>query len=407
MRRKASLIVRLAPAITLLALSLAVSSCATRRFESSPIETATFIERAATQTQDTVSVTAAVPGAEETAAFLGIDLYEQGIQPVWLKVENHGEDTVRVALLSVDREYYSPLEVAYVNRKGYSKEGRDNMQRWFYDNQMPRWVPPGQVESGLVFTHLTRGTKGFNVDVYTNNGARNFTFFVPIPGFRADFMDVDFQTLYAEDETRSLDIDALQPALQFLPCCSTDESGSQAGDPFNVVIVGSGLAVRRALLRAGWEETAAGSPETALARRHRYRGRQPDGTFHKSRPDGSERKELRLWLAPMRTDDDFVWIGQVSYDMGGATGASAFENYRIDPDIDDARMFIMQNFWYSQSLARMGFVDGVPKTTLEAPARNFSGSEYFTDGLRVVLFVSENPVAMDETILLQWHDLDK
>ncbi len=156
------------------------------------------------------------------------------------------------------------------------------------------------------------------------------------------------------------------------------------------------------MLRGRWEETAASSPETALARSHRYLGRQPDGTFHKSRPDGSERKQLRLWLTPMRVADEPVWMAQASYDMAGSTDQNAYEDYRIDPDIDDAREFIMQNFWYSQSLAGIGYVGGVPRTTLDAPAHNFTASEYFSDGRRAVLFVSEEPVAMDETIILPW-----
>ncbi len=351
-------------------------------------------------------MTAAVPGAEETISLIGLNLYSQGIQPVWLQAENRGEEPVRVALWSVDEAYFSPIEVAWKNRKTFSNEGRAAMERWFYENQMPRRIPPGETRSGFVFTHISSGTKAFNVDVFASYRAFSFTFFVPIPGFRADYMDVKFQSLYGEDEVQELDIDSLRSAIEAHPCCSTDESGTGVGDPFNVVLVGSPLAVRRSLLRAGWQETAADSSATALARTHRYRGRQPDGTFHKSRPDGQERKELRLWLSPIRFGDDLVWIAQVSYDMSGAIGPKAFEKYRIDPDIDDARMFILQNFWYSQSLARMGRVGGIPSTTIDAPHRNFNGSEYFTNGQRIVLFVSESSVALDEIILLQWRKLD-
>ncbi len=348
----------------------------------------------------------AVPSAEETKSLIGLNLYAQGIQPVWLQAENRGEERVRVALWSVDEAYFSPMEVAWKNRKGFSKEGRAAMERWFYENQMPRRIPPGETRSGFVFTHMSSGTKGFNVDVFASNRAFPFTFFVPIPGFHADYMDVNFQSLYRKDEIQELDIDSLRSAIEANPCCSTDKSGTGVGDPFNVVLVGSPLAVRRSLLRGGWQETAADSSATVMARTHRYRGRQPDGTFHKSRPDGQERKELRLWLSPIRFGDDLVWIAQVSYDMSGATGPKAFEKYRIDPDIDDARKFILQNFWYSQSLARMGEVGGIPSMTIDAPHRNFSGSEYFTDGQRIVLFISESPVALDETIMLQWRKLD-
>jgi hypothetical protein len=386
-----------------LALLLIASGCASQSFiPPTAADAATFISRGSTQTEGSVRVTAAVPSAEETEAILGLDLYSQGIQPVSLIVTNLGEKSARVALVSVDEEYFSPLEVAWQNRKPYSKEGRVAMERWFYENQMPRRIPAGETRSGFVLTHLTRGTKGFNVDVYTADESYNFTFFIPIPGFRADFMDVDFNNLYSQDELQLLDAESLRQAIANLPCCSTDQSGSAVGDPFNVIFVGSGLALRRAFLRGNWQETAAGSPDTALARTHRYRGRQPDGTFHKSRPDGSERKELRVWLAPMLVDDEQVWFGQVSYDMRGEAAATSSEEYRIDPDIDDARMFIMQNFWYSQSLARMGLVTGGAVSTIDAPQVNFSGSEYFTDGLRVVLFVSEKPVALDDTILLKW-----
>ena len=76
---------------------------------------------------------------------------------------------------------------------------------------------------------------------------------MPIPGFTADYMEVDFEGLHAADEMRALDADGLREALDDMPCCSTDASGTGTGDPINVALVGTGLAVRRALLRAGWE----------------------------------------------------------------------------------------------------------------------------------------------------------
>jgi hypothetical protein len=388
-----------------LASIILVSGCAGKSFVAPAADSATFIERGETQTQGTIRVTAAVPGAEETESIIGLDLYSQGVQPVWLTVTNTGEKPARAALVSVDDEYYSPLEVAWINRDPYSKEGRVDMERWFYEHQMPRRIPPGETRSGFVLTHLTGGTKGFNFDVYTADGSANFTFFIPVPGFKADYMEVDFKSLYTLDEIQALDEDGLKQALADLSCCSTDETGNAEGDPFNVAMVGSALALRRALLRGGWQETAANSPDTALARTHRYKGRKPDGTFHKSRPDGSARKELRLWLSPMLVDDQRLWFCQVSYDMGGKAGTTSFEDYRIDPDIDDARMFIMQNFWYNQSLAKFGFVAGGPLSDINTPKRNFHGSEYFTDGMRVIMFVSEGPIALDDTVLLNWSRL--
>jgi len=376
---------------------LILGGCGGRAFISSPADQVGFTGRAIVQTQQGVRVSAAVPDAAETRKLTGLDLYKQGIQPVWLKVTNLGDVRVRAALHSVDDDYFSPMEVAWKYRKRFNKQGRADMERWFYENQMPRTIPPGESRSGFVFTHLAKGTKGFNLDAYSSGQSFNFTFFVPIPGFVADYMKVDFDSLYQANDILAVDNEDIFRTLQTFPCCSTNKTGDDAGEPLNVVLVGTPLAVRRSLLRAGWQETAENDPGTAVARTHHYRNRAPDGTFQKLRIDGKERKELRLWLSPVRVEDAHVWVGQVSYDISGSTGENAIKNCQLDPDIDDARGFILQNFWYSQSLSRVGFTSDIPKSSIESPARNFSGAEYFTDGSRVVLFVSEKPVAMDET----------
>jgi hypothetical protein len=350
-----------------------------------------------------VHLTAAVPSAEETEELFGLGLYAQGIQPVWLSARNVSDRNIRIALRSVDEEYFSPLEVAWLNHGGHSKEDKNAMDRWFYENQMPRYVAPGTTGSGFVFTHLTKGSKGFNVDVNRATETYHFTFLLPIPGYRPDYMDVNFNELYSESEIVDLDVDGLRSALEVHDCCSTDATGEQIGDPLNVVIVGTPIALRRALLRGEWLESEASSPDIALARTHHYRGRPPDGTFHKSRPGSSERKELRIWLSPMRANGVPVWVSQVSYDMSGVVGEGAFENYRIDPDLDAARMFLLQNFWYSQSLEKMGFVRGATSSSIFEQRQNFNGDSYFTDGARVVIFVTETPVAMSDAKIMPWE----
>ncbi|MGD8477843.1 MAG: LssY C-terminal domain-containing protein [Burkholderiales bacterium] len=379
-----------------------LGGCVSAPFVASPVDRAPFMERALEQTDGTVRVMAAVPDADETRDLIGLDLYAKGIQPVWLQVSNLGDARVRTAPHSIDSAYFSPMEVAWKFRRKFSKKGRADMERWFYENQLPRRIPAGETRSGFVYTHFEKGSKGFNFDVYTSEGSFNFTFFIRIPGFTADYMNVDFDNLYARDEFRVVDINGLRTALESFPCCSKSESGDGIGDPVNVVIVGSRIAVRRSLLRGRWQETALDDPQTAVARTHRLFGRRPDGTFHKTRPDGSERKELRLWASPILVGDTPVWVGQISYELSATTGKRASTTYEIDPDIDDARMYLLQTFWYSQSLHGMGFVKGVPKSSIDAPAHNFAGAEYFTDGLRVVLILSEDPVAMDEVDLLPW-----
>jgi hypothetical protein len=389
------------------AFAVLMAGCAVNQFAAAPPDQAGFVARGVTQQDGDVVVTAAVPSPAEVETLFGIDLYDDGIQPVWLEVENRGDRFVRIVPYSIDRDYYSPLEIAWTYRKKFVSSSRDDMERWFYDNALARLVPPGEKRSGYVFTHAIEGTKGFNLDIYADNRSMQFTFFVPVPGFRPDYMDVDFRNLYADEDIVRTDFEGLQDYLAASACCTSDSTSESNGDPLNVVIVGTPEAVRRTLLRGQWQETQSGSPVTRLARSHYYLGRQPDGTFHKSRPDGSERKELRLWLAPVLVDGLTTWIGHVSYDMSGRRLIRNLSDYQIDPDVDDARTFLVQNFWYNQSLLGLSMVDGVPPASIEAPRTNFLGGEYFTDGKRAVLWVSEVPVGMDETnILMGWEPGD-
>ena len=378
---------------------LLAAGCSSTPFQPQAVAESQFVDRAITRIDGGVTVRAAVPTAQETSGLLGLDLYERGIQPVWLEVTNSTEAGVRVALFSVDSQYYSPLEVAWYHRKDIRKDDRPSLERWFYENQMPRTVPAGESRSGFVFTHHTAGTKGFNVDVYARNHAYNFTFFVPLPGFTADHMTVDFKALYSDDEIQNLDRDELFEYLTNLTWYSTDASGDLAGEPMNVAFVGTMRGLRRSLLRGGWQETPAGGIETVQARKHHFRGRIPDVTVHKSRPDGTERKELRLWLTPARYGEQTVWLGQVSYDMSGGKGDAAYASYRIDPDVDDAKRFLLQNIWYNQSLREATFLRSGPESLIDNPSVSFDGSEYFTNGVRLVLFVSESPVAFDDTVV--------
>ena len=51
---------------------------------------------------------------------------------------------------------------------------------------------------------------------------------------------------------------------------------------------------------------------------------------------------------------------------------------------------------YSQSVSGVGYVGGVGAATFEQPRGNLTGDPYFTDGLRIVMFLSGDAVAIDE-----------
>jgi hypothetical protein len=399
---------------------LVLAGCGIQPYHGSRVGESTFLQRSIIQEKGPLRVTAAVPDAEETKALTGLDLYQQGIQPVWLKVENTGSAPARTALWSIDRNYFSPIEVAYMNRKQFSSGGYDQMQRWFYENRLQRFVPAGESRSGLVFTHLKPGTKGFNLDVFSSRVSYSFTFFVPMPGFTADYTQVDFAALYDQGEIRQLDPAGLKILLEEeVPCCSEGPNEGDQGGPLNVALVGTPLALRRALLRGGWQETEAESEETRRARAHLFRGRAADAIFQIERKDGDERIALLLWRAPWDVDGEAGWIGMVFFtvfDKGLLlqlkTGRSirdskllsAFVKESVSADLDGAQRFLLQNFWYNQSLAKLGVVTGVGQSTVENPLISFDGVGYYTDGNRDVLFLSETPIALDKVEMLYGQD---
>lgn len=406
--------IRYCPARLILTLGmLLITGCGMQPYRGGSVDTASFLARAVVQEDASLRVTAAVPDAGETLALTGLDLYEQGIQPVWLKVDNAGDAPARITLWSIDRDYFSPIEVAYMNRKRFSSEGYDAMQRWFYDNALPRTVPPGESRSGLVFTHLSPGTKGFNLDIFSSRVSHNFTFFVPMPGFTPDYTQVDFATLYPADQIRQLDVAGLKVVLEEeLPCCAEGPGEGDVGGPLNVVFVATPRALRRSLLRAGWQETQAESDDSERARLQRFAGRAPDAIFHLERKDGDERLGLLLWRAPWDVDGQAGWVGMVFYSVlekaflariksGSAIRDSAFlsrfASESVSADVDSASRLLVQRFWYAQSVAKFGMLVGGAESTMDSPQVIFDGGAYFTDGLRQVLFLSETPVALGDT----------
>jgi hypothetical protein len=385
------------------------AACSIAPYSPAVLDTQPFLARAITQENGPVRVTAAVPDAQETKALTGLDLYQQGIQPIWLEVENLGGSRIRVAPWSIDRHYFSPIEVAYMNRKKFSSSGYQDMERWFHNNGMQRHIQPGEMSSGLVYTHLTPGTKGFNLDVFAETKAYTLTFFIPLPGFTADYSRVDFAGLYPAEQFLELNEEALLRDLETeLPCCATDETGELEGAPLNVVLVGSGLALRRSMLRGGWLETADGDRKTTRARTQHFHNRPPDTTFYIPRDDKSVRVELRLWLAPWRVDEVPVWVGQVEYAISKSWLESKvdaellpqFLKNSVAPDLDGAKRFLYQNLWYNHSILRAGYAGGVGESTVDKPAVTFDGIEYFTNGYRLVTFLSEESVALDEAAII-------
>ena len=395
---------------------LAFFGCAT--FRPLPIEKVPFRDRAQTQIKDKIRVTAAVLSDEESQEIFDLPLYSQGIQPVWLEIENNSEVPVLFTPVGLDPDYFAPLEVAYMNRRMFSGETNKKMNEYFHHHAIENRILPGGINSGFVFTHLDLGTKAFNVDVIgEDKPIRTFTFFVSVPGLMVSHQDLDWESLYKEEQLLKLeDEESLRKALEILPCCSTDKDGKQKGDPINLVFVSTGKDLHLVLIRSGWNETAkmdtgAASETTGFTRfsgAYRYTpvkplflyGRPQDAAFRKTREIGAERNQIRIWLSPILFKGKPVWVGQISREIKVKYQRDRF---KIEPLVDEARTYIFQDILYSSALEQYGYVKGVGAATESSPRKTLQGDSYFTDGYRAVMWVTGKPTSFSEIEFLNWE----
>ena len=386
----------------------------TTTYRPRPIEDTNYFKRTQTKSEGNHRVTAAVLSAEETETVFGFALYKKGIQPIWLEIENKDDKPTWFLPYSVDPDYFSPLEVTYPYHRTFDKMYNDQVDRFFLDHAMGLYIAPGTTRSGFVFTNLSLGTKSFNVDlVGEDNQPRIFTFFISVPGMRADHEDVDFDNLYTAGEIVSYSETKLKSAVEALPCCRLQEDGKQQVAPINVLLVGHGEDLLRLLIRSGWNETAtenqSASKQTTFSnipQGYRYKsvrpvyyyGRRQDASFRETRVSSSGGNVLRLWLSPMRFEGKPIWIGLVNQDLGQES--LSFENQKLD--LDEVRSAFLQNLWYAQGIEKFGYVKGTASSEILQPKKIFGSISYITDGYRAVLWVSEESIPLDEVEVLDW-----
>lgn len=397
-------------------LAVAATSCATSQ---QPVgEEAAFLERRQSAAENDIQVAVAVPSAAESKRLFGVNLYARDIQPVWLEIDNQSAQPVWFLPASVDPQYLTPLEVAA--SFGAGKPG-GQLERALQEKSMGLFIGPGSKREGFVFSSLDEGTKAFLVDVLgVEQELTSFAFFVPVPGLRVDHREIDFASLHTDEQLRQYDETQLREALEVLTCCTSDKKGKRSGDPLNLVVIGYPEDLYRAFLRAGWDETETiyrGSLwKTAksfiASGRYRYSpvsalyvdGRGQDVALQKARDTIHERNHLRLWMTPMRLNSQPVWIGQISRDIGVRFTKRTITTHKIDPDVDEARNYLLQDLWYAQSLGRYAFVKGNSEAARTEPRSNLTGDPYFSDGLRAVMWVSGDPVDMEEVEFLEWEN---
>jgi LssY C-terminus len=269
-----------------------------------------FLSRAQTQSSSLAEVTVAVLDAAESERLFGVPLARRGIQPVYLRVANRSQTHLRLHVVTIDRNYYTPLEAAGVSHFSIVRRlSAFGAIGWFFlpllalipfklvaayranrrmDEQFQaqafrlRPLAGGSQAEGFVFTHLDFGTKVVRVCFHaadspfdlaslpreTANPATyrpphgtadgqpvvDLTFTIPVPGISADYLRRDFAALYATSKITECDLPTLVERLASMPPATTNQAASRTGDPVNLVVIGEFATILSAF-GARWDES--------------------------------------------------------------------------------------------------------------------------------------------------------
>ena len=386
-----------------------------------PIHDVPFLARSQSKIDGEVRVTVAVLSAEESRRLFGVNLAGENIQPVWVRVQN--ADTVPYWLMStgMDPDYFSPLEAAYAFHATIGSSVNPKIDDHFRVMNFRNPIAPGTSVSGFVLTNRDEGIKVVDIDLIGPGSVKFFTFFVEVPGIEADYHQVDFDTLYTQEEIVDLNEEQLRAELEKLPCCAAGKDGKSNGDPLNMVLIGSREDLSSAFVRRGWlpAERTYGKAifktidSFLFGSRYRYspvsplyfHKRQQDFAGQKPRHTVHQRNHLRVWLTPMRFQGQKVWIGQISRDIGVRFTFKTWPpvTHKIDPDIDEAMYALLEDLIYSQQLAKVGWVKGVGAAARHDPRYNLTGDPYFTAGLRIVLQFDHRPHSFEDIKSFDWE----
>lgn len=393
-----------------------------------------FLDRAKTQKHSDVEVTVAALSDRESRAFFGVRMARKGMQPVWIDIRNGSGNAFRLEPFSIDPAYYPPLEAAYVNHFAMLKRllsfgllawiflpvlplllfklygaGKANrrMNAFFKQHGYPGGpIPPGGEKSGFMFTTLNEGVKDLGLELRAGDHVLKFSFSLEVPGLMLDATDEDLS-----DSAKLEDVDEtkLRTWLEQQPRSTTNKRGNAEGDPLNLVVVG-GRSTLQQCFGARWDQAEAVNLATSLKMAKAFlldseylyapvsplfvAGRQQQLALQRARATINERIHLRLWSTPLSFGKEQVWMGQISRDIGVRMTLKTWSltTHKIDPDVDEARDYVLDDLMAARSTSRVGYVAGAEAAPPSAPRSNLTGDPYFTDGLRAVVVLSRTRV---------------
>jgi len=375
-------------------------------------------------TREDVTVSVAVLDDQQAQARYGVNLASEDLQAVWLRIENRSPQRLWLLVAALDPSYYSADEAAYLFRDTVRPADMDALRQRFRDASVPYMLETGSVNEGHLIVSRAEGGRYVNVELAGHERLLRFGFAVVLPDGDFDYERLRVERIYADQPPQDLGEEALRAWLERLPCCTSNADGGDEGDPLNVVIVGDRDQLLTAVARSGWSFThritlrtiqrelgaAIANSEYAVAPVSSLYafGRKQDLALQRARSSIAQRNHMRLWLAPVTFEGRPVWVGQVSRDIGVkfTDKSITLTTHVIDPAVDEAREYLLQSLLTRESVRRFGFIQAMEAAPRSRPRSNLTDDPYFTDGLRLVVLLADEPVPPERARNLHWEEAE-
>jgi hypothetical protein len=422
--------------------ALAALTACTTVYQPAPLELPAVIADLQRKGSGKVEVAAGILTDEQSAAHFGIDLGAYDIQAIWLSIVNESDKKLWFLRNALDPDYYSADEVASMTRRAIPGDLFETARQRLRDESIRVALEPQTVSEGFVFAPKAIGGRYVDIrlgeDIYAleleRRAARaygkaapdadvtelRFGFAIPLPDGIFDYERLHPEKIYQEP-LPDLTLSEFREALEALPCCATNEDKSGWGDPLNVIIIADTGDALNSLSRAGWSFTHRISPKSvqrlvgATLQGNSYPvapvsslylfDRKQDFALQRARPNIAQRNHMRAWLAPFTFRQKNVWIAQISRDIGikVTPKSPTLTTHIIDPEVDLTREYLLHSLLADGLVGTFGFVNGSKAATRLEPAKNLTDDPYFSDGLRLVVEISPDPIPYERVRGFAWE----
>jgi hypothetical protein len=282
-------------------------------------------------------------------------------------------------------------------------------------------MPPHSTTTGFMYGVLDAGVKYAHIVLAGRNRIETFDFTLLVPGPAFVGTNIRADEIYSGKPIENLELEALRTTFAKQICCTTDLAGARDGDPLNLVIVEGKQDPIVPFIARGWHLARQLNLSSAIdtARAFIFRdefltspvsplyvfGRKEDIALQKARSTINERVHARFWLTPYIFEGRRVWFGQISRDIGVRLTDQTWNltTHKIGPDVDFDRAYLLQDLLMSGFVEKYGYVNGVGAAPASAPRTNLTGDPYYTDGLRAVVFLSNETTSLGAIERLPWE----